>query len=144
MRVIRGLWLEMKGIMRSARRVINSGLEPLGLSGAEGDVLFLLLTGSDGLSQEQLAEQLDVGKGAVSRVVDSLESKGYVARERQGGDRRAYSVSLTEKALSVGAGVVGIYDDMYALVSKGISDEEVAGLEALLVRVAANLRSREE
>jgi predicted transcriptional regulator len=54
--------------LRSARQIINAELEPLNLSGAEGNMLFLLLTGSNNLQQEQLAEQLDIGKAAVSRV----------------------------------------------------------------------------
>jgi len=86
---IRGIWLDMKGILRATRQRINAGLEPLGLSGAEGDILFHLLTGSDGIPQERLAEQLDIGKAAISRVIGALEAKGYVARTRRREDRRA-------------------------------------------------------
>lgn len=137
---IRSIWLEMKGILRSARKIINAELEPLNLSSAEGDILFHLLTGSNKLQQEQLAEQLDIGKAAVSRAVDSLESKGYVTRVRQHEDRRAYSVSLTDKALSVGADIRGIYERLYLLVTKGIADEEFIHIESLLSHVAVNLQ----
>jgi MarR family transcriptional regulator for hemolysin len=144
MLLIRNMWLAMKGVLRSARQIIHARLEPLGLSGAEGDVLFLLLTGSDQLSQERLAEQLDVGKAAVSRTVDSLESKGYVTRERRSEDKRTYSVMLTEAALSVGADIVAIYDDLYDLIRSGIDDREFVHLESLLDHVAGNLRSKGE
>ena len=142
MLLIRNIWLEMKELLRSARQIINQELEPLNLSSAEGDILFLLLTGSDKLQQEQLAEQLDKGKAAVSRAVASLEAKGYVIRIRQNEDRRAYSVSLTDKAFSVGADIVGIYDRLYVLVRTGISDEEFIQIESLLSRAAANLQIR--
>lgn len=138
---IRSIWLAMKGVLRSARRIINEKLEPLNLSGAEGDILFLLLTGSNKLQQEQLAEQLDVGKAAVSRAVDSLESKGYVVRERRHDDRRAYSVSLTSKALSAGGKITGIFNELYAQATKGITDDELVHIESLLSRVAQNLQS---
>lgn len=141
MLLIRNIWLDMKEILRSARQIINAELEPLKLSGAEGDILFILLTGSNNFQQEQLAEQLDIGKAAVSRVIDSLESKGYVTRIRQNEDRRAYRVSLTDKAFSVGADIKGIYDRLYMLVRKGIADEEFIHIESLLSRVAANLQS---
>jgi MarR family transcriptional regulator for hemolysin len=141
MLLIRNIWLDMKEILRSARQIINAELEPLKLSGAEGDILFILLTGSNNFQQEQLAEQLDIGKAAVSRVIDSLESKGYVTRVRQNEDRRAYRVSLTDKAFSVGADIKGIYDRLYMLVRKGIADEEFIHIESLLSRVAANLQS---
>lgn len=141
MLLIRNIWLDMKEILRSARQIINAELEPLKLSGAEGDILFILLTGSNNFQQEQLAEQLDIGKAAVSRVIDSLESKGYVTRVRQNEDRRAYRVSLTDKAFSFGADIKGIYDRLYMLVRKGIADEEFIHIESLLSRVAANLQS---
>jgi DNA-binding MarR family transcriptional regulator len=131
----------MKGVLRSARQIINAELEPLNLSGAEGDILFHLLTGSNNVQQEQLAERLDIGKAAVSRVVDSLESKGYVIRVRQHRDRRAYSVSLTEKAISAGTDITGIYEKLYTLVKKDITDEEINHIKSLLSRVAGNLQS---
>ncbi|NLZ38208.1 MAG: MarR family transcriptional regulator [Firmicutes bacterium] len=144
MLLIRNLWLAMKGILRSARLIINAELEPLNLSGAEGDMLFILLTGSDKLQQEQLAEQLDIGKAAVSRVIDSLESKGYVTRMRQEKDRRAYRVCLTAKALAVGENIKDIYDKLYLLASRGIADEEIKQVESLLSRVAENLQGWRE
>ncbi|NLG25063.1 MAG: MarR family transcriptional regulator [Clostridiales bacterium] len=76
------LWLDMKAELRATRQAVNRELRPLALSGAEGDILFHLLTGGDGARQEQPAEQLDIGKAAISRVIDALEAKGYVARAR--------------------------------------------------------------
>ena len=141
---VRSIWLDMKGILRSTRRLINADMEPLGLSGAEGDVLFHLFTGSDGFQQEQLAEQLDIGKAAISRVINALEAKGYVARRRLQNDKRAYSVSLTDKGLPVGAEIQGIYDALFARVRSGIDDRDFRQIEALLCRVAANLQSEGE
>ena len=55
-------------------------LEPLGLSGSEDLLLFLLLHREQpGLRQEELAEQLDVDKAAISRTVKSLGGKGLCA-----------------------------------------------------------------
>ncbi len=138
---IRNIWLDMKGVLRSARQIINAGLEPLNLSSAEGDILFHLLTGSNTFQQEQLAEQLDIGKAAVSRAIDSLEAKGYVMRARKREDRRAYSVFLTDQAFSVGEKIKSIYENLYASVKQGITDEEFAGIESVLLRVAANLQT---
>ena len=141
---IRGIWLDMKGILRATRQMINAGLEPLKLSGAEGDILFHLLTGSDGFQQERLAELLDTDKAAISRVIGGLEGKGYVMRTRQQEDNRAYRITLTEKGHATGPEILGIYEKLYALVRQGIADEEFYGIESLLSRVAANLRSEGE
>lgn len=140
--LIRKVWLEMKAILRAARQIIAEELEPHGLSSAEGDLLFLLLTGSNELSQEELAEQLDVGKAAVSRAIDSLEGKGYVVRRRHHQDRRAYSICLTERAFAIGPNITDIYDQLYKKVREGIPDEKFLGVEELLAKVAANLETR--
>lgn len=139
--LVRNLWLAMKSVLRSARRLINMELKPLGLSGAEGDILFLLLTGSDQLQQEKLAEQLDIGKAAVSRVIDSLVANGYVIRRQHSEDKRAYSICLTDKAALVSDEIIGIYDRLYALAKMGISDAELARVEAMLTQVSVNLQT---
>lgn len=141
MLLIRNVWLSMKGILRAARQIIAHELEPLNLSTAEGDLLFLLLTGSNQLRQEELAEQLDVGKAAVSRAVDSLEVKGYVRRERHPDDRRAYSICLTERAYAVQQEITSIYERLYQRVREGIPDEEFERVEQLLDKAAVNLQS---
>lgn len=144
MLLVRSIWLDMKDILRSARQIINAELAPLNLSGAEGDVLFLLLTGSNNLQQEKLAAQLDVDKAAVSRVVNSLESKGYVSRLRQDTDKRAYSITLTDHSVAVGPDIKRIYDQLYQRVRSGIPDDEILQIESLLSRVADNLQSMED
>ncbi len=60
---------------------------------------------------------------AVSRAVDSLESKGCVVHVRQHEDRRAYSVLPIRPSRLVPI-FRGVYDRLYALVRRGIADEE--------------------
>ena len=139
---ISDLWMDMKRVLRSARLVINSELEPLNLSGAEGDILFHLINGCNNQQQEKLAESLDIGKAAVSRAVDSLEAKGFVMRTRHLVDKRAYCLSLTEKAYLVGADITGIYERLYSHVRSVISDEDLVNIKAILARVDLVLRSQ--
>ena len=141
---IRNIWLDMKGVLRVSRQMINAELESLNLSGAEGDILFHLLTGSNGFQQEELAGQLDIGKAAISRVVDSLEKKGYVTRMRRQKDKRAYSVTLTEKGFSIGEAIKGAYNRLFTLAKNGITDEELLHVASLLSRVAQNVQSAGE
>jgi DNA-binding MarR family transcriptional regulator len=134
------MWLDMKGVIRAARKIINAQLEPFGLTGTEGDLLFLLVTGSDNLQQEQLAEQLDIGKAVVSRAVDSLVSKGYVSRTRSNTDRRSYTINLTDKALKISKSITEVYDNLYSLARKGIADDDFINIETLLSRISKNLQ----
>lgn len=141
MLLIRNIWLDTKVILRLARQFIVAELEPLNISRAEGDILFLLLTGSNDLQQEQIADQLDIGKASVSRTISSLESKGFVVRTRQDTDKRAYIISLTKRALVIGAEVTGVYDRLYLLIRKGIANEKFMSIESLLTQITDNLKS---
>lgn len=63
-----------------------------------GQFEFLLfLYREDGVSQEKLAKALKVSKSTSTRAIQSLEKEGYVYRQRDENDLRAYRVYLTEK-----------------------------------------------
>jgi DNA-binding MarR family transcriptional regulator len=57
----------------------------------------IILYHRDGISQENLAKILNVSKATSARAIQSLEKEGYVYRERDENDLRAYRVYLTEK-----------------------------------------------
>jgi DNA-binding MarR family transcriptional regulator len=140
---IRDIWIHMKAILRSARQIVNSELASVNLTGAEGDILFHLLSASEGLSQEKLAECLDIGKAAISRTVNSLDSKGYVHRERQADDWRTYRVTLTTAAQGVSETIEHAYKTVYETALRGISESEFRRFGRLLEEVYENLNSRE-
>lgn len=129
----------MKAILRSARQIVNTELEPLDLTGAEGDILFHLLSESDEISQETLADRLDIGKAAISRTVGSLENKGYIHRRRLPEDSRAYRVKLTQKARKIRDKIDQAYKNVYEIALTGIDKSEFARLDRFLGVVHRNL-----
>lgn len=135
---IRDIWLHAHNMIRSARQMINKNLGPLNLSSAEGNILIHLLTHGQEMGQEQLVNQLDVSKPAISRTLASLEKKGYILRQRDPGDRRAYRVQLTDKALRIGPAVEQIYNDIFTLAMQGISQEELDYFMELFSRISEN------
>jgi len=63
-----------------------------------GQFEFLLfLYYKDGVSQETIARTLKVSKATSARAIQNLEKEGYVYRERDESDLRAYKVYLTKK-----------------------------------------------
>ena len=136
---VRDIWIHMKAILRSARQIVNSELTSLNLTGAEDDIVFHLLSTRDGLSQENLAERLDIGKAAISRIVNSLDSKGYIHRERQADDSRTYRVTLTDAAKDVSDRIEHAYRMAYEVSRRGISESEFESFDRLLQKVYENL-----
>ncbi|MBN1775600.1 MAG: MarR family transcriptional regulator [Clostridiales bacterium] len=135
----RNIWIRMKAILRSARQIVNTELEPLDLTGAEGDILFHLLSESDEISQETLADRLDIGKAAISRTVGSLENKGYIHRRRLPEDSRAYRIKLTPKARKISEQIDQAYKNVYEIALTGIDKSEFARLDLFLGVVHQNL-----
>lgn len=71
-------------------------LEAYGVGSGQFEFL-LILYHKDGVSQETLAKILKVSKAKSTRAIQSLEKEGYVYRQRDESDLRAYRVYLTEK-----------------------------------------------
>jgi MarR family transcriptional regulator for hemolysin len=133
---IRDVWLFANNIIRSSRQLVNEGLKPLGLSSAEGNILIHLLTQDRVMRQEELVEQLEVTKPAVSRALESLERKGYVKRQRDPSDQRANQVTLTDKARRIGADVERVYDKVFSIAAQVLTEEAVAGFIRVFGRVS--------
>ena len=141
---IRDIWLHAHNMIRSARQIINDNLKPLNLSSAEGNILLHLLTQGQEMGQEQLVNQLDISKPAVSRALNTLEIKGYVTRQRDPNDKRARWVRLTNKALEIGPAVEQAYNHVYKLAMQGISQDEFDYFVKLFSRISENFAHEHE
>jgi DNA-binding MarR family transcriptional regulator len=83
-------------IYRSYLAYMAKELETYGVGSGQFEFL-LVLYHEDGVSQETLAKLLKVSKATSARAIQNLEKEGYVYRERDEKDLRAYRVYLTEK-----------------------------------------------
>ena len=63
------------------------------------DLMAQLERCSGGLRMSELSQRLMVSGGNVTGITDQLEREGLVIRARYPGDRRAYTVKLTESGL---------------------------------------------
>lgn len=86
---------------QSAQEVANRALEPLGLTVKHFGVLTFIRHEAESdrpgrsLSQQAIGERLRIDRTTMVSVIDELERAGYVKRERNPGDRRAYVITLT-------------------------------------------------
>ena len=142
---IRDIWRYANNVISSGRQMVNEDLQPLQLSSAEGNILLHLLTTEEILRQEDLVEELEITKPAVSRALNSLEKKGFVQRKKDPKDRRVSRVYLTKKAVAIGPEIEQIYENLFRRAAEGTSVEEIRGFIELFRRVSENFsRAREE
>lgn len=78
----------------------NEALAPLGLHIKEYAGLNVL-NATGPLSQQELGEVLGVDRTTMVAVVDELERKGLVQRDRNPDDRRAYALAVTDEGRSM-------------------------------------------
>jgi MarR family transcriptional regulator, transcriptional regulator for hemolysin len=142
---IKDIWPLAHNILRSARQMINDELKPLNLSSSEGNILLHLLTQDQVLGQDEIVEQLDISKPAVSRAIESLVMKGYIVREVNPADKRARRVLLTGKAMEIGARVEKIYDEIFSIAAQGIPEEDIDKFIELFTQISESFsRARTE
>lgn len=87
-----GYWLRF--VSNHVSHAFKQRAEARGVTVAEWAVLRQLL-GRDSLQPSQLADDLGMTRGAVSKLVDRLVQKGFVDRAAADGDRRYQSLALT-------------------------------------------------
>lgn len=100
--------------------------------------IYYLCNHPDGISQDELAKKVYVNKSNVARNIKALEEAGYVKREINIEDKRAYKVFPTNKAFKVLPLIkdaMGIFNEV---ITDGLSEDEKIKLESLLRIVASN------
>jgi MarR family transcriptional regulator for hemolysin len=85
-------------VSRLRKTLFDQEMEHLGITRAQWWALAQLSRagGSEGMLQVELADILDVGKGAIGGLVSRLEAGGFVVRTVDKSDRRAQRVRITK------------------------------------------------
>ena len=127
-------------VAQSLGRELDHRMSALGLTDAQWKPLLLLQQGTC-LTAADIARYACHDTGAVTRVLDRLESKGLIQRVRSASDRRVVNLQLTEEGAQIAAEVPKILADLLNQLLVGFSAEEFALLSELLQRVLVNVRA---
>ena len=84
----------------------------------------------------ELARKCTIDPGAMTRLLDRLEKKGLVKRERCETDRRVVRISLTPEGRAVAERVPEVLCAVYNRALEGFTADEWAQLRSLLLRLA--------
>lgn len=124
----------MQGFERfSAESVRECGLTP-----PQFDII-ATLGNTRGMCCKDLGEKTLITKGTLTGVVDRLELKGLVARERSGNDKRSFFVRLTPAGEAM-------FDEVFPKVIaqaktmfSAYGEDELAAIEATLATLKQNI-----
>ncbi len=100
----------------------------------------LCISKNPGMSQDAISRQLCLNKSTVARSLCYLEEHGFVSREADCEDKRVLRVYPTEKMLQVLLPVRELAAEWNALISEGISEEEMRIFNSVLDRIEERAR----
>jgi DNA-binding MarR family transcriptional regulator len=125
-------------VSRLRRSAFDRCLKPLNVTRAQWWVL-AYLSREDGMTQSQLAEELDIGKVAVGGLIDRLEKSGLLRRENDASDRRVNRVFLEPQSKQLIAKMRKISHRMNLQILDGIKDDQLEAAAVTLDVMKANL-----
>jgi DNA-binding MarR family transcriptional regulator len=112
----------------------NEMLAGMELSARQVGIL-TMVTELEPMTQKSLADALRIDRTTMVTLLDDLEDKGYVARQRHPRDRRAFLVQPTDSGRAAKVAAVGILDEQQRRFLAPLSPAERAQLSALLTRL---------
>jgi DNA-binding MarR family transcriptional regulator len=125
-------------IFREIRHVLSRRLEGHGVTGPQYGVMMML----HHLHQISLTEIARHGPTrdtpTVCRIIDRLERRGLVRRDKDEADRRCLLIGLTPHGKTLAQACHSIGDELEQALVAGLSAREVQTLYALLGRVLDN------
>jgi DNA-binding MarR family transcriptional regulator len=119
-------------------RTFHERLEPFGLTSFHWVVLCCLWQ-EDGLATSTLGERLQQVGGTLTGVIDRMEERGLVRRERDLRDRRIWRIWLTDAGKELDQVLPPIAREICQQAMTGISIAEQERLSQLIDRLIANL-----
>lgn len=133
----RGFGYRIKLLSQLIVRKFQERLEPLGLTPFHWVVLCCLWQ-EDGLAIGNIGEKLQQVGGTLTGVIDRMEERGFVHRERDLQDRRIWRIWLTDAGRELQQVLPPIALEFQEEIFKGIHTSKRKQLSALLDRLIVN------
>lgn len=128
-------------ICQSARRVyqyLDSLFSEYDITPEQWAIIKQLLQ-EEGISQKELSIAVRKDQNTTKAIVDKLTNKGYIHREGNPLDKRAFILTLTPKAREIAPKLSKLDEEMIDTLKEGLSSEELDTLANILKRIQRNL-----
>jgi DNA-binding MarR family transcriptional regulator len=116
-------------------------LGEVGLSFTQLKALFLL-EDQDGMTVKDIADRLSMSLPAMSRSVEGLVQRGFVARREHESDRRSKQIALLPQGREVLDRVTAAREHALIAFAAELTDAERTALHAALLPIAERIASR--
>jgi DNA-binding MarR family transcriptional regulator len=117
---------------------VDAELSALEISAAQFIVIAALALADTAKSASDLCKGMSYDAGAMTRMIDRLESKGLIRRNRRPEDRRVVYLELTEEGARAFPRMRLISMEVANRFLQGFSNTEARQLEGFLTRMLEN------
>ena len=129
---------------RQWRRAVDRRLQPFGLTEATWLPLIYLARAPAPVRQKDLATSLVLDGSSVVRLLDALEAAGLIERREESADRRAKTITVTGRGLSIIDQVEAVSRDVRNATLVGLSRDEIEIATRVLEVVCQNLAKQQD
>ncbi|WP_430714330.1 MarR family winged helix-turn-helix transcriptional regulator [Nodosilinea sp. AN01ver1] len=133
-----GLGYRIRLMAQLMSRLFQEKLDPYGLTPFHWVVLCCLWQ-QDGQATSQIGEKLSQVGGTMTGVIDRMEERGLVRRERDGRDRRIWRIWLTDMGRQLEATLPPLALEVREAAFAGITEAEQKLISDAVDRAIANL-----
>lgn len=126
-------------VSRMRRSAFDRYLKPMNVTRSQWWVL-AYLSREDGMTQSQLAEELDLGKVGMGGLIDRLEKSGMVRREPDQSDRRINRVFLEPRSKALVTKMRGLNHKFNMRIFDGIPESQLEVTAVTLDAMKRNIR----
>lgn len=132
-----GKWISV--LYRYSQSYQKKRLGPYNLGPGQLPILIMLFH-KERVRQVDLATQLQLDKTSLARTISKMEENGYIERNKDDHDSRAYSISLTPKARQFKNDLIPILTNWTDILLQDFTSNEQDQFIAFLQRAADNAK----
>ena len=123
----------------------TEALKPFGVTPSQYNVLRILRgTGEEGLINREIGERMVTYVPDVTRMLDRLEARNLICRERGIADRRLVKAFITPEGLELLSNFDEVAQDFYSRLFDGLDEKEIIVLIDTLEKIRCGIIETEQ
>ncbi|WP_233355915.1 MarR family winged helix-turn-helix transcriptional regulator [Henriciella aquimarina] len=134
--------IALRRILKATANNVKAVAHQTGLTASQLLVLQVLKTRGETLTGD-LAKAVDLKQATISILLDKLQDRGFVERERGEADRRRVWVRITDSGARTLEGAPDLLQETFRSRFRNLADWEQASLVAALLRLVSLLDAEE-
>ena len=126
------------------RKNHNEFLKHLDLTHAQSDILKYLFCSKNDVIQKDIEKNFSLKNPTVNGILNRLETKGFITREKSNIDSRTRIIKLTNKSINLKKSIELRRNDLKNQMLDNLTLEEIKTLENIMKKLLNNIKKGEK